>query len=1532
MSKTRQIGANVFTGGLDTDSDPLVVEQQDYIDAYDILNGYGGQIGAVTFFRGNTKVPYTLPAGINKCIGCPEDKQTASAFMFIYNSNDDHLVLWWKPNDPTEDVRVLASGAALNFSITQFISQVATVDGKLLYWTDGQYLQGTLRGNPPRQLDYPTADNTEKDKIYEVYAGQPGEGQFADGNEYIWEIQNAAGDVLINLDIFADGTYFNDPAGGLDWIKGQMESTGFGDYVSVEYCECKLTVTLLYDTLPTGYDRIIFTSVSATQGDVLWVGINFYPDPLESYHIDMAKQPAYCAPSAIYVQSDITTQNSVASLCAQFAVRYIYRNGEQSSWSPYSNVALNTNFAGEVLDDLNAIEVDFSDERLKDPSWLFLIRAVEVAFRDGNTNEFKLIDRYDVCEIGILRQKILFLNDKLYQNVESDDVSTSADTQVLKLFDNIPIKCGALAMASDSNGVNRMFLGSNLEGYKNPDCVEMTAEAVPWEEECLISIRGTVEIINNAAYPSADPDYSAYPLDGFVVYLAGTNYFAISHNPADGSGDGSFVIPDVPKGKYILRVASYKCSFTDDLGIRYNLSNGLEWQRTSAPVVDCAGSVASGLNQFERFLDITGATNEFDLDTEVGYGPIQVLNAHYSHRDPEVEDGDTVTNMHEMYVLDNEALDTDVNTRIGALNCERQQIHFDGSSSVDLDTDHNGYAYKLDVYTKGSPAADVTITVENIEVVPLRLIMYRGDYKEMYDDTLIVTTDPGTIYESWGGGNYFIFNLDESFTNRKRVLQTTAEEADGSPLSGVLFVFSRTTRVAVTADDGIARILCYAQYDDNYRLDDYLIANYADDICYEDYPDVNPVDVEYFRIVYVIGMNVDPFDVDPFEFTLTGGIARGERFLKAGGVYDFGVVYEDTMNRTPGVAKGFRLHVPFHVGGLTRYQAKWSISSLPPDWAHHFRIVRTKNALHQTFVQWSASEVRYVRIPSQLENPVDTTYENGNATHIMFRLFVQSPTAETPALKLFWNQDGQEGYYPQEGDLLRLILDSTGNAVNTNELLYQSPIVGVYIDAEKVYAVVPNDFGTLEVTDGFLVEYMTPRKNAEEIYYEGGEDCYEIIDPYTNSRRHSGPIQDQTIVDPIVPAIGLVKGGDTYWRRSLYTDTTYITEHYTPNRLLTQPCEDIGRPFIYDGDADQIYFYNRIRFSGAYVPNSKINDLSSYGAFDYQDINRQFGHIRWLGLVNNVLLAVCQFKVQPLYLAQYQLLDLGGETSVGRSDRVLNIANASVSSLGSNDPASIVVEDGRVFGWDGYNGVPWQYSQAGVESIADKNNRFFRDLARSRSENVPDVIIGGFDRRHATYVLAGLGTEKSAAFCMGYDVVKGMWYSKFNYLPEMMGRVGQEFVSFKDGEMWRHHVSGLYSNWYGVQYKPKITFVCNAVPGAVKLFYSLRLITNRLWSMPTITIPRNMDYNSGMLSRLKANKFKKYEGIFAADFLRDMLDTSPQYLAIPDITLRQNTSLLSGRNLRGNLIIMTLEADNGAVATLLERVDTYFIPSEETNS
>ncbi|NDE91682.1 MAG: hypothetical protein EB059_11220, partial [Alphaproteobacteria bacterium] len=403
----------------------------------------------------------------------------------------------------------------------------------------------TISGQPPYCLDI-TRGFQIKQFSYEIYAGVAGEGQFANGNTYTFQRQQVDGTADGPTYVFtADGTYLNNPAGGLGWLADQINAA-MSAIVSVTECDgCKLGLLVTQSTRRM--------SLVASASDVVLVGKNNYPVALAQHHIDMLKQPAHCAPSAIYVADPTYKANNVVNLCAQFIVRYIYYNNERTAWSPVSNVALNIGIDGVTLDGLNAIKIDFTDPRLSDPSWLCMIKAVEVGFRNTNIENFRLINRYPVCELGLDSQYVIFRNDKLYQTIPSDE-NTAADVQALKPYDHIPIMTGTMEASADEAGGAITFMGATLEGYDCPDCVDLQMSPAAFSDECLIDITGTVQVINNSNYPSANPDYEHYPLNGFVVFLAGTPYYGISNNPAAGGGDGSFTIKGVPRGKYLLRV------------------------------------------------------------------------------------------------------------------------------------------------------------------------------------------------------------------------------------------------------------------------------------------------------------------------------------------------------------------------------------------------------------------------------------------------------------------------------------------------------------------------------------------------------------------------------------------------------------------------------------------------------------------------------------------------------------------------------------------------------------------------------------------------------------------------------------------------------------------------------------------------------------------------------------------------------------------------------------------------------------------
>ncbi len=1546
---------------MDKDSDPRVVAPEDYLNAIDILNGYGERPGVAVFAMGNEKVSIDLPSGTNIVIGAKEDKQYASLFIFLHNSNLDHRIYRYSLVSGVADV--IASGESLSFSTDLRISHAQVVNGELLYWTDSRESGNDIEGNPPRKINAVKGSLSKDAFEFEIYAGVAGEGQFANLNQYRFSIlDNQGNETEVNTYV-ADGSAFENPVLGLEWLKTNLENDYNYPDSSFETCDgCKLKISIPQDANGRRLTLV------AQEGDALLVETNIYPSTLAEHHIDLIKQPPHCAPTATFVNDISVSGNHVKNLCAQFRCRYVYDDYEQSAWGPVSNIALNIGTDGEPINKLNCIEVDFTDERLSQPTWLNIIRAVEVAVRDGNENDWRLVGRFEVCEIGIQRQYIKFYNDKQYSTLPSDDTSTDVELQVLKPFDFVPIRSMALDVSADSEGNNLLFLGGNEENYDNPDCIQFEVEAVEREEDCLVNIIGTVEIINDSNFAADPPDFSPYPLEGIVVYLAGTPYYAVSNNPADGTGDGSFIIYGVPRGRYILRAASYKCSFTNDHGPRYNLGNNLEWQRTSAPVIDMAGAVANGLCQYEREINLTPLVGDtFDLDTETGYGTVQVQNGHWSHRLIwDIEDESPQNNhdeafvFSEIYLLDNNATipnhatDADLEdyeAMIAAIGVERQEVVINPSfpSPKTLLTDHNGYCF----YGEYSAADDTTYYPYQVQVngntIPVTAggPVYVGDFSLMYDETitnkwanaagiggLSLYDPPNTAVTPPEYYSQFItiFNDGTLDIDGPFQLQSTATLIDGvTGLDGVIFVYTRTGRYAISGPDGLVSISYYIPYDTApERNDDSIIAIFPPDICHTGSPET---DTELVEVSGPI-TNGPTFQFDLSEMDLVPG-----RYLKGGGEYSFGIVYEDRGNRTPGAIFGAKLKIPAHIDGLTKWQMTWHLHSTPPEWATHYRIVRLLNAIHSVYVQWKVKDAIYVRIPSQLEGPITTSFAAGDATHILFQLFTPiAPAVDAdPLTTFFFQQDGQQGYTPQIGDKVRLLLDADGNPTNTETNTYEADIVGTHVEDEKTYAIVPNVFGALEITDGFLAEYYTPVTALPEIYYEGGEDCYEIGDPGLPTRYHKGQTQDQ---DPgVLPATGRYTGGDTYWRRQKFTETgAYETEHQTPNRYISNVCQDIGRAFALSTDIQREYYYNRIRISGTYIANSAVNGMSSFASLEYKDINRQWGTIMFLGFVNNVLLAICKFKVQPLYIGKGELLYLSGQTNVGRSDQIIEIADESVTDYGTHDPMSVVIENGSAYFYDRFQGAVCRYAQNGVVPVTTKMVKFFRDIGLGHLETDAGYTIAGFDRRHQMYLITfiGVGPDRYNA-TIGYDEVKGGWSSFFSFIPQIYGRVGQELITFQpaiiddeDYIMWRHFANDLYTKYYGEEFQPEITYFSNQYPALNKMFNHIRINSNKKFECPEILVPGNSDYELGMESLLLPNHFKSYEGQFRADFLRDINDTDSRFTSL-DPGDRELAALLRGRRLRGEYMQVTIRAVDGQANTILTRADIYFTPSQISN-
>jgi hypothetical protein len=1630
----QEFSPNVPMNAMDLDSELTLVDPQSYRYALNIRNGYGSILGACTSVKGNEQVTFVLPTGDNVCIGTAEDERCESVIYFVYNSLGEHTILRYFPNkktiNPLGEIERVAQGPVLAFKQEWKINHAFLIDTKYLYWTDAYTEKEFIEGNPPRKINIEKANVTNRELCYEIHT----ETATTFFNTVPTSLQitvndgiNTYNEVILQA---ALNPFVGDPEAFLEFLETTLTTAPWTDWLEVTLCECKLelktknqfdrTVVFLMEPLPS----------PLIEEDFLVVPVDHYPITipvadivynLTEDHISLIKKPPKCEPDVTYTLDIETRSNNVNNNMFQFMVRYWYDDNEKSAWSAISPFAVPLDLDGNFLGLLNAIEIDYTEDILKDTAWRNLIRKVELAVRTSNLDQIKSIDILDLCKIGITKNIFNFFNDRLYKIIASDDFAVSADQQSLKLFDNVPRLTGAMEFVSNREGKGRIFTGANLENYDVEDCVDLNLQIEgTFEDPCFVTIKGTVTVDttglpNQQVFDQQNAGRFAFLddgiiysntfvfdvgsgnwvvseqfrddlLDGFVVYLAGTDHFGISKNAIyvpNIERDGSFEIKGVPRGKYAMRVANWQVITSDEYGTIHNINNGQAWQKTSAPLLNCAGSVADTGNRAERIVDLTLATGTFDLDTEPGYGPIIVKNLMII---PEpialVETGRRFTL--NAYFLDNGANAGTVEQRKGAIAVERQKFdvqvctEFDGFTfffqTLTVFTDHNGFMFfEWDFDLSGgllpinqwarvknfyptvpdvcdpTPGLFRSLNTGNIFSGDL----YTSGFYPLFDSPTF-TTEFLAVYTGAGDEivghpinvveTFLFFNKDVEFTeNNKTIAQGTILEATGNGLTEVLMVIERNGRQEETDANGNFAISVYCPWDKEVRDDDRVIPQYLLDKC-ADFPPT--------PLNHVLNINefCNPYDFDTpyvvptFSYQLAGALTEKGKYLKAGGVYRTGIVYEDKYNRKSTVVEGNTLRIPFFTerGIYDKTYTSWELTGVPPIWADHYRIVRTKDSFYRRYLQMKIIDIEYVIYENVDAGPTTTSFSNADATHLHIKvpnIFDEDPAFD--AAVWFFRNENVNRFSPEPRDRVRFILDEEDELIKTNGII-DFEIQGKFVNGSGDFFLIVEsqeifDSNNLirEIFEGWLVELYTPQKVEEVVFYEIGE-CHDIIDPGTPIRRHGGP---QNQIFGVQPARGFLVGGDTYWRKRTFTvDEGQVYKISVENLNMSDRFpsinEDIGRVNVKDEDFGERFYYNKITFSDIFVPGTNKNGLSSFIAVDQQFTDVRHGIMKNLVYVGEVLLAICEFKIQPFYVGKDNVLSLSGRETLGRSDRTMNMANELIQDFGTQHPSSIAYDGNYCYGFDSRQGVAWRYASNGLTEISqykliNEFNAIGKDFRALPSKN--NDILAIFDREYKCYLLTFPQINGRPAVTISFDESKNGWNTYLSYLPEYYGITGQILISFMDGQLWVHESDNVpRSNFYGVQYDNDIDIVFNRYPKATKLFFNIEEQSDKMFYCPEILIPPNEPYPLGMSSELRANRFSNYEGHWNSDFLRDKNDTSAQFISILDVTERETTALLKGRNLRGEVLVVKLRLNNQGEDFIMKRIDIGFALSEET--
>lgn len=131
---------NFANGGMDTDSAPELVANNDYEVAYNVRNtgNISGEEGYMVAIESNSLIPLTLPSGINKCIGSAQFENVRKIYKFIYNSQNKHVITEIDYDTNTETILFTNltdsnNVDVLKLNLQTYITDIKLVDGLLIF-------------------------------------------------------------------------------------------------------------------------------------------------------------------------------------------------------------------------------------------------------------------------------------------------------------------------------------------------------------------------------------------------------------------------------------------------------------------------------------------------------------------------------------------------------------------------------------------------------------------------------------------------------------------------------------------------------------------------------------------------------------------------------------------------------------------------------------------------------------------------------------------------------------------------------------------------------------------------------------------------------------------------------------------------------------------------------------------------------------------------------------------------------------------------------------------------------------------------------------------------------------------------------------------------------------------------------------------------------------------------------------------------------------------------------------------------------
>jgi len=1394
------------------------------------------------------------------CIGSYEDKPKSNVYYFVVDTTGrfDCILEYSLVNDVIstvyQDGRLNNYGtdneSILNFRQDKPITGISKIDD-ILYWTDDL--------NRPRKINVELAkknelniNNAVKTKdAYFVYNGgsaylsfdslssfSVGDSVFAQVGDQNTISFNGYSEVVGICRKMPEGLTFNVTSGDPDivssvaltenqlipgeWI-GIMDNANFPRFYRVE----SISGTTITVNIPPNFANssanplqwidgvnigaLITDNPFQPGGQASGIIMQANPDdaysPIISFgsyddkrqYLDAVKiQPTY-RPNTTLELDPSYAKNNILDNLFQFKYRYIHHDNENTSYSPISNINIDSEFSRntpinftEYLDVANTILVDY-DDSISD------VKKIEIVARKGNDGEFVLVDTVQNVFVKYLKKRKneiltaagldasdLYDEEKSYVKFRNNGVYPFVDkSDSDKLFDSVP----KLAKAQTVLSNNRLAYGNILEGYDNTPLVlssEFTTDGFPSVE----SIK-----TNFGVYGGKDTTSYEY----FHSYSHGSDSSA-ENAAAANSPIGQLLTEPFPEdnigwfpaGGAHLRIRFYINLATIDLNDAnsqtINIDLGMRCARTQND-----GDTQRRVCRLQMNVDVTGLTtinevrarikNKFNQDAWEGgtaVGTTDWNNVSKSNGNIEFENADNVSGI------------TNGNTKMYVaftFQANNQDSNFGGvlsGSNWDLG-DNNGW----------------TFTQANA--------LFQ-----------LISGAPGiSTYKSGAFHDFGIAYFDEtnrcSFVNVAPDFGSSVElqEAYNAASIQTSLNGSRPYNSFATENGGAIGQASGVEF------------------CIYNKP---PNWATHYQFFYAGNTSVDEFMQVTVPIAIAGEGNDTQMYLSLQSLKEHKSSYTESTNALIDfdIAKGDRIRF----------------------------ISCESNGIRRKFNEYLDFEITGF----DLYDEVADASANGNPIDIA---------------------SGQEGFYIRIGNpgsetvglegASDVSIDHSGFSLSTSG--YNKLIAEIYRPKRTQE---PENLVYYEISDKKEIGGSSYQKyhsgdvnQVPEYFYDKDVDTFVSLTPAKVTLRE-GDVY--------------IKNRNMFTQANGASLEGFVCEDYFLNDFHRTNHYDKGRINVVNNNAAERRLDASVYYSEAYVSTGAINGLSNFNLANipYFDYNKDFGSIQYLGNKDNDLIIFHESKVGRVLVGKDILNTASGSGLVSLSNDVIgDYVNLYAGNFGCGlHPESIVKHSHKFYFVDINRGAVLRLSTDGLTAISEYGMKdYFRDLGEMYIKYDPKgvsetsiynegdksnyLIIGGYDPKYDEYVVtfpeisarssdstvpakANAWSESISnwddlvtktnqlvdgdniilfnAVTIAFSEGVNRWSSFYSFIPEYYAKINKQFVTFKQGRLYRQNSSDLYARnfesfnkFYGNNHLSYIDFVFNADPSSVKTYNAIGL-------------------------------------------------------------------------------------------------------------